>query len=70
MKLNEVQLFPKAQRHPAGQRQDALNDQLRDLIRLAIKNGMYDAADFLERHVIGKKRGPDTQLPDNGPKFR
>lgn len=31
------------------QRQDALNDQLRDLIPVATKLGMYDAADFLRK---------------------
>jgi hypothetical protein len=29
------------------QRQDSLNDQLRDLHRLAARLGMYDAADWL-----------------------
>jgi hypothetical protein len=28
-------------------RQDSLTDQLRDLIRLANRGGMYDAADYL-----------------------
>ena len=40
---------------PLPQRQDALDDQLRDLIPLANKAGCYDAADFIrdrvERHT-------------------
>jgi hypothetical protein len=39
---------------PSPQRQDSLNDQLRDLQTLANKHGMYDAADFL-RNVLEKK---------------
>jgi hypothetical protein len=30
-----------------AQRQDSLHEQLRDLIDIANKNGMYDAADYL-----------------------
>lgn len=30
------------------QRQDSLTDQLRDLSRLAVTNGLYDAAQWLE----------------------
>lgn len=37
-----------------AQRQDALNDQLRDLRVVANRLGMYDAADFL-RGVIERK---------------
>lgn len=33
------------------QRQDALNDQLRDLILVANKLGCYDAADYLKRVI-------------------
>ena len=33
------------------QRQDALTDQLRDLIPVANRLGMYDAADFLRDRV-------------------
>jgi hypothetical protein len=36
-----------------GQRQDSLDDQLRDLILIANQHGMYDAADYLT-HVIEK----------------
>lgn len=31
------------------QRQDSITDQMRDLHRLAVENGMYDAADWLTR---------------------
>lgn len=33
------------------QRQDSLNDQLVDLLALANRAGMYDAADFLARYI-------------------
>lgn len=33
------------------QRQDGLNDQLRDLVTLANVHGMYDAADWLQQEV-------------------
>lgn len=36
------------------QRQDALNDQLRDLIPVATKLGMYDAADYLRKVITNK----------------
>jgi hypothetical protein len=39
------------------QRQDALNDQLRDLVVLANHNGMYDAADFITSLLKGKENG-------------
>ena len=32
-------------------RQDSLHDQLRDLIQLANKHGMYDAADFIKNII-------------------
>lgn len=32
-----------------SQRQDSLDDQLRDVRRLAVKAGCYDAADWIER---------------------
>ena len=33
------------------QRQDSLNEQLRDLVDIAQHEGMYDAADFLIRFL-------------------
>lgn len=33
------------------QRQDALNDQLRDLVRVANKLGFYDAADYIKNRL-------------------
>jgi len=36
------------------QRQDALNDQLRDLAVIANREGMYDAADLITR-LLGSK---------------
>lgn len=33
------------------QRQDSVDDQLRDLIRFAHKAGLYDAADFIKGHL-------------------
>jgi len=35
------------------QRQDSQQDQLRDLIQVANRLGMYDAADLLKLHVLG-----------------
>lgn len=37
--------------HQCPQRQDALNNQLRDLIPVANKLGFYDAADYLGKVV-------------------
>lgn len=36
-----------------AQRQDSLVDQLRDVRRLAVAVGCYDAADFITRHCEG-----------------
>lgn len=36
------------------QRQDSLNDQLRDLQAIANKLGMYDAADFIQKALERK----------------
>lgn len=36
------------------QRQDSLNDQLRDLRVIANHFGLYDAADFIRLHLEGK----------------
>ena len=46
----------KGERRP--QRQDALNDQLKDVIGLAEQAGCYDAADFIRGML--KYRGSDT----------
>ena len=37
------------------QRQDALNDQLKDLILIANKFGFYDAADYIKYSVLKMK---------------
>ena len=34
---------------PQPQRQDSLNDQLRELAMVAARLGMYDAGDFIQR---------------------
>lgn len=39
---------------PAGPRQDALNDQLKDLWAIANRLGCYDAADWIDRTIKGK----------------
>jgi hypothetical protein len=36
------------------QRQDSLNDQLEDLVAVANRLGMYDAADYLQRRELEK----------------
>jgi hypothetical protein len=41
----------KAQRQKV-QRQDSLTAQLRDLVKLANREGMYDAADFIKNQVL------------------
>lgn len=38
---------------PQPQRQDSLADQLRDLHHLAARVGMYDAADWLWKKIVG-----------------
>jgi hypothetical protein len=38
-----------------GQRQDSLHTQLEDLYDLAVRLGMYDAADFLARQLSVEK---------------
>lgn len=40
---------------PKAQRQDSLDDQLRDLIAVANHQGMYDAADFIKNIVEDSK---------------
>lgn len=37
-----------------AQRQDSLTEQLRDLIPIAEREGMYDAADYLKRVTDAK----------------
>lgn len=44
------------------QRQDSLSDQLRDLVRLAKRLGMYDAADYLMLQLMQ----PDRACRDAG----
>jgi hypothetical protein len=61
----EGQPPPRPETHPlpAGlplipwqtQRQDALNDQLSDLIQVAVRLGMYDAADYIARQLATPK---------------
>lgn len=36
------------------QRQDSLNDQLKDLAAIADREGMYDAADFIREVLNGR----------------
>lgn len=38
------------------QRQDSEEDQLKDLVRVAVKLGMYDAADMLQALIKGSAR--------------
>ena len=40
-----------------SQRQDALNDQLKDLWRIANKLKMYDAADFIRERIHSYRYG-------------
>lgn len=40
---------------PKQQRQDSLDDQLRDLIAVADHQGMYDAADWL-KHIVRRRK--------------
>jgi hypothetical protein len=42
------------------QRQDSLVDQLTDLHRVAARLGMYDAADWLWKHVPWDHDRPET----------
>ena len=35
------------------QRQDSLNDQLKDLAAIADREGMYDAADYIRERING-----------------
>lgn len=44
---------------PKSQRQDSLQDQLRDLIPIAEREGMYDAADHLRRQIHIEKRAEE-----------
>lgn len=55
-RLREELRSLKGERWP--QRQDALNDQLKDVIGLAEQAGCYDAADFIRGML--KYRGSDT----------
>jgi len=42
----------------AAQRQDSLNDQLKDLAVIATKHGMYDAADLV-KSLVARIESPD-----------
>lgn len=44
----------------AGQRQDSLADQLRDLAEHARKEGMYDAHDWLLSSVVRYRSRPES----------
>lgn len=46
---------------PIAQRQDSLSDQLSDLHRLAVLFGLYDAADWVTRHM-DREREVQRQL--------
>ena len=49
MNLNEIPKLP--------QRQDALNDQLKDLVLVANRLGMYDAADWVRLQTDRSQQG-------------
>ncbi len=49
MKTNVMDVLNEIPKH--SQRQDALNDQLKDLVLVANRLGMSDAADWVRMHL-------------------